>query len=70
MDSNDLEREKGIPSSQEHLCPHEGVTINIIDTPGHADLAARSERVLNMADGCCCWSTRRRTDASDAVCPA
>ncbi|MGH2448026.1 MAG: translational GTPase TypA, partial [Chloroflexota bacterium] len=53
MDSNDLEREKGITILSKNTAVHYGsVKINIIDTPGHADLGGEVERVLNMADGC------------------
>ncbi|MDP2720338.1 MAG: translational GTPase TypA [Dehalococcoidia bacterium] len=53
MDSNELEREKGITIlSKNTAVIYRGVKINIIDTPGHADFSGEVERVLNMADGC------------------
>jgi len=52
MDSNDLEREKGITIlSKNTSIQFKGNKINIIDTPGHADFGSEVERVLNMASG-------------------
>ncbi len=52
MDSNDLERERGITiTSKNFAVTHRGVRINLIDTPGHADFGGEVERVLKMADG-------------------
>ena len=53
MDSGDIERERGITILAKNCsCTYEGVKINIVDTPGHADFGGEVERVLNMADGC------------------
>ena len=53
LDSNPLEREKGITIMAKNAAiEYNGVRINIIDTPGHADFGGEVERVLNMADGC------------------
>src|ERR1041385_8445532 len=52
MDSNELERERGITIfSKNAAVEYKGVKINIIDTPGHADFGGEVERVMNMADG-------------------
>jgi len=52
LDNNDLERERGITILSKNVAvEYNGVKINIIDTPGHADFGGEVERVLNMADG-------------------
>lgn len=52
LDSNDLERERGITILSKNVSiTYKGVKINIIDTPGHCDFGGQVERVLNLADG-------------------
>ncbi|MEG4631602.1 translational GTPase TypA [Microcoleus sp. AR_TQ3_B6] len=53
MDSNDIERERGITILSKNTAVRYGETlINIVDTPGHADFGGEVERVLGMVDGC------------------
>ena len=52
MDSNDIERERGITIlSKNTAVSYKGIKINIVDTPGHADFGGEVERVLKMVDG-------------------
>src|SRR6188508_3098521 len=52
MDSNDLERERGITILAKNTAvTYQGVKINIVDTPGHADFGGEVERGLTMVDG-------------------
>ena len=56
MDSNDLEKERGITIlSKNTAVEYEGIHINIVDTPGHADFGGEVERVLGMLMVLCCW---------------
>lgn len=70
MDSNPLERERGITILSKncavmyHATNGREYRINILDTPGHADFGGEVERVLRMADGCCLL-----VDASEGVMP-
>ena len=53
MDTNPLERERGITILAKNASvSYGGIRINIIDTPGHADFGGEVERIMNMADGC------------------
>ncbi|MEO1675051.1 MAG: GTP-binding protein, partial [Pseudomonadota bacterium] len=57
MDSNDIERERGITilakcTSVRWEATDEPIRLNIIDTPGHADFGGEVERILSMVDGC------------------
>ena len=69
MDSNDLERERGITILAKNTAIHyKGVKINIVDTPGHADFGGEVERVLKMVDARPSHRRRRRgADAPDPV---
>lgn len=52
MDSNDLERERGITILAKNTAiDYEGVRVNIMDTPGHADFGGEVERIMKMVDG-------------------
>ena len=53
MDSNDIERERGITILSKNLSlEYNGYRINLVDTPGHVDFGGEVERVLHMANGC------------------
>ena len=53
MDSNDIERERGITIlAKTTSIMHKGTKIDILDTPGHADFGGEVERIMNMVDGC------------------
>src|SRR5436305_14357950 len=65
LDSNDLERERGITILAKNIALNLGGTkVNIIDTPGHADFGGEVERVLKMADGALLL-----VDAAEGVMP-
>ncbi|MCW1040827.1 GTP-binding protein, partial [Streptococcus anginosus] len=52
MDSNDLERERGITIlSKNTAVNYKGTRVNIMDTPGHADFGGEVERIMTMVDG-------------------
>ena len=65
LDSNDLERERGITILAKNIALQYGVTkINLVDTPGHADFGGEVERTLTLADGCLLL-----VDAAEGVMP-
>ena len=69
MDSNDIERERGITIlSKNTAVNYNGTKINIIDTPGHADFGGEVERVLKMVNGVILRGRRiRGRDAADQI---
>ncbi len=69
MDSNNLERERGITIlSKNTAVTYKGCKINIIDTPGHADFGGEVERVLNMCDGAPLAHLAQLDGCADPVC--
>ncbi len=70
MDSNDLERERGITILAKNCAiEYEGTRINIVDTPGHADFGGEVERALSMVDGVLLLvDAVDGPDAADSVC--
>jgi len=70
MDSNDLEKERGITILAKNTAIRwQGQRINIVDTPGHADFGGEVERVLSMVDSVLLLvDARRRADATNPLC--
>lgn len=61
MDSNDIERERGITILAKNCAiDYEGVHINIVDTPGHADFGGRWSVCCRWSMAFCCWSMRSK----------
>src|SRR5277367_3501201 len=61
MDSNDLERERGITILAKNTAvTYRGTKINIVDTPGHSDFGGEVERALRMVDASLSWWTRAK----------
>ena len=68
MDSNDLERERGITILAKNCAvTYDGTHINIVDTPGHADFGGEVERVLSMVDSVLLLVDARREPDPDAI---
>ena len=69
MDSNDLERERGITIlSKNTAVDYQDTRINIVDTPGHADFGGEVERVLGMVDGCLLIVDANEAHAPNPLC--
>ena len=70
MDSNSLERERGITISAKNAAFNLGdVKVNIVDTPGHADFGGEVERIMDMVDGAISTCRRSRgTTTANAFC--
>jgi GTP-binding protein len=67
MDSEDLERERGITiHAKSTAVEYNGVRIQLVDTPGHADFGGEVERVMGMSTRCC-WSTRSKASCPDPL---
>ena len=68
MDSNDLERERGITIlAKATSVEWKGLRINIVDTPGHADFGGEVERILSMVDGVVLLVDAARPDAANQI---